>query len=232
MKTFLFLLLFTYIAIADNNLAVINIKSFGLDSILIPIVSERLMFEIQQLNMFNLVERQNLDEVLKEQKIQLSGITDSIIEIGKIFNVNYIMTGSFGKLDEISFFFSLKLINVQTAQIATNYYIIESNFKNFVIVGPKTCLTRLLKLEKTPKTMSVGVKELNVFKDLDITNLNYFRPATIQQKIFIPCVFCSGTGKISKNIGTIMHSYRCPHCQGFKYSGPETNYKLIAGKWQ
>jgi len=227
----LFLFLFTY-TISANNLAVVDIKSFGLDSILAPIVSERLIFEIQQLNMFNLVERQNLNQVLKEQKIQLSGITDSIIEIGKILNVNYIMTGSFGKLDNNSFFFSLKLINVQTAQIATNYYIIESSFKNFVIAGPKTCLSRLLKLEKTPKTLSADVKELDVFKNTQITNLNYCRPVTIQQKTFIPCVFCSGTGKISKNLGTTIHSYRCPHCQGFKYSGPETNYKLIAGKWQ
>ena len=78
----LFLFLFTY-TISANNLAVVDIKSFGLDSILAPIVSERLIFEIQQLNMFNLVERQNLNQVLKEQKIQLSGITDSIIEIGK-----------------------------------------------------------------------------------------------------------------------------------------------------
>jgi len=232
MKTLITLSFFCSILFAKDNIAVINLKPINFESQLVSIVTDKLSFEIQQLGMFTLVERQNIEQIFKEQSLQLSGATDSMVEIGKILDIKYVLTGSFGKLDETLYFFSLKLIDVETAEIATNYFTIESSFKNFVLSAPKTCLSRLLKLEKTPVSKTVNVKELDVFHT-NITHLDFEKSKQNQvARIFMPCVFCSGTGTVWKKMGSTNNPYRCNACMGFKYSGPETGYKLIAGKFQ
>jgi hypothetical protein len=229
MKTILILLFTASFLSAKDRIAVLNLNSFSVDSTKIPIVVDKLYFEIQQTNMFTIVDRQNINKVFEEQRLQLTGVTDSTVEIGRILNVQYILTGSFGELDESSYYFSLKLVNVETAEVATNYFTIEGTFKSFILSAPKTCLARLLKLEDTPQSKPANVKELDVFSTT-IKALNYNRPQETTHQIFVPCMVCGGKGTIYKKLGTTMNPYRCSTCMGFKYSGPETNYQLVAGK--
>jgi len=194
---------------------------------MILILYDRIKYEVKQLDSFYIVERQNLEKIMKEQTLQLSGATDSMVEIGKILNIKFVLTGSFGKLDQTSYYISLKLINVETAEVQTNYFIVESSFKNFVVSAPKTCLSRLLKLEKTPKTTTL-VKDIKTTGRQQITELCNEKSKKIQ-KLFVPCTFCSGKGTIHKKLGNSDVIIQCSYCKGFKYSGPETGYKLIAG---
>lgn len=68
--------------------------------------------------MYNMVDRKNLKEILKEQIFQQSGITKAeyAVEIGKILNVENTIIGTLGKLGK-QFILTFTMINVQTGKI-------------------------------------------------------------------------------------------------------------------
>jgi predicted Zn-ribbon and HTH transcriptional regulator len=125
----------------------------------------------------------------------------------------------------------LKLINVESAKVTTNYFTVESSFKDFVLSAPKTCIRRLLKLDKIPIETKTIQEEKAPETHVSIINYIQKEQHKSEHVLFITCVNCSGTGRVYKKMGTVMSGpFSCPVCKGFKYSGPETDYKLVAGK--
>jgi TolB-like protein len=64
-----------------------------------------------------LVERRQIETVLKEQQFQLSGLTeDEGVSVGRILKADIILVGNVGKLGT-SVVFSARLINVETGKV-------------------------------------------------------------------------------------------------------------------
>lgn len=64
-----------------------------------------------------LIERNQINKVLDELKIQISGLNESsAVDIGKQLNANYILIGTLNKLGS-TIILTTKLVNVETAQI-------------------------------------------------------------------------------------------------------------------
>jgi TolB-like protein len=64
-----------------------------------------------------LVERRQIETILKEQQFQLSGLTeDEGVSVGKILKADVILLGNVGKLGS-SVVFSAKLISVETGKV-------------------------------------------------------------------------------------------------------------------
>ena len=67
---------------------------------------------------FKVLDSANMKKVLEEQAFQNSGCTDSAcaVEIGKLLNMDFMVTGSVMKLGE-NYFVTASMVNVGTAQI-------------------------------------------------------------------------------------------------------------------
>ena len=84
---------------AKEIIAVLDLDQIGLSDQEATILTQRLTTKLISLNKYQVVERNNMDKILKEQKFQHSGCTDSecAVEIGQLLNTDFIILGSVNK---------------------------------------------------------------------------------------------------------------------------------------
>jgi len=86
----------------------------------VDLITDRLNAELFNTNTATIIERNQMDEILKEQGFQKSGAcTDEgcLVEMGQLLGVEQIISGSLGKLGKI-WIINLRVIDVQTGKIA------------------------------------------------------------------------------------------------------------------
>ena len=96
-----FLIYFAFISslFAKDIIAVLDLDQIGLTPQEATILTQRLTTRLIAIDRYQVVERNNMDKILKEQKFQNSGCTDSecAVEIGQLLNTDYIVIGSVSK---------------------------------------------------------------------------------------------------------------------------------------
>ena len=97
-KILLFILLTTSL-FSNDIIAILELEQKGLTKQEAEILTDRLTTELISLDRYQVVERTNMDKILKEQKFQKSGCTDSecAVDIGQLLNTDYIVIGSVSK---------------------------------------------------------------------------------------------------------------------------------------
>jgi TolB-like protein len=102
------------------NIAVINMKNAsGVSSGETEVISDRLRSELFNTGKVNVMERDQMQEILKEQGFQQSGACTNeacMVEIGQLLGVEQLITGSLGKVGSM-FLVNLRVIDVKTAKI-------------------------------------------------------------------------------------------------------------------
>jgi hypothetical protein len=101
------------------NVAVQELKGKGLEQSAASIVSDRLRAEMINTQVFRVMERAEMQTVLKEQGFQQSGACDEsscLVEVGQMLGVDRMVAGSVGKVGGF-YTISLRVINVATAEI-------------------------------------------------------------------------------------------------------------------
>ena len=90
----------------------------GVSAGVVSTVTDYLRTQLVKTNKFNIVTRENMESILKEQQFQLSGCTsqECIVQMGQLLGVRNMFTGSIGKVGSI-YIINLKLINVQSGKI-------------------------------------------------------------------------------------------------------------------
>ncbi|MBN1576975.1 MAG: DUF2380 domain-containing protein, partial [Chitinispirillaceae bacterium] len=105
---------------SKTNYAVVNLKnSAGVTEGESELITDRLRSELFNTGKVNVMERNQMQEILKEQGFQQSGVcTDEacLVEMGQMLGVKIIVVGSLGKLGSM-FMVNIRAIDVQTAQI-------------------------------------------------------------------------------------------------------------------
>ena len=98
---------------AKDIIAVLDLEQIGLSKQEATILTQRLTTELIFLEKYQVVERNNMDKILKEQKFQHSGCTDSecAVEIGQLLNSDYIIIGSVNKFGK-TYALDARLIDV------------------------------------------------------------------------------------------------------------------------
>ena len=83
------------------------------------VVSDRLTTKIVKLKKFKVIDRESLQKVLEEQKLQTSGVVDpeTAKKLGKILGVEAIITGSLTNMSGGMVEVNAKLIRTETAEI-------------------------------------------------------------------------------------------------------------------
>ena len=80
------------------NISCFDFSNNGLKNNDIKLLTDRLRVEIVQLGKYEVVERERIDEIFKEQQLQVSGCVDEcLIEVGKLLGASRIVLGSIGK---------------------------------------------------------------------------------------------------------------------------------------
>ena len=97
-RILLFILLTTSL-FAKDIIAVLDLETIGLNPGEATILTQRLTTKLISIGKYEVVERTNMDKILKEQKFQKSGCTDSgcAVEIGQLLNTDFIVIGSVNK---------------------------------------------------------------------------------------------------------------------------------------
>jgi TolB-like protein len=103
-----------------TNIAVINLKSSsGVTAGEADLISDRLRGDLFNTGKVNVMERDQMQEILKEQGFQQSGACSNeacMVEIGQLLGVEQLITGSLGKVGSM-FLVNLRIIDVKTAKI-------------------------------------------------------------------------------------------------------------------
>ncbi len=81
-------------------------------------VTEFFRGELVMADVFNVIEKENMDKILAEQGFQQTGCTTSecAVKMGKILNTRQMINGKFGKLEN-KYILTVSIIDVETAKI-------------------------------------------------------------------------------------------------------------------
>jgi TolB-like protein len=101
------------------NIAVSDLAGQGIDTPTASVISDRLRSELFNTGIVTVIERSQMQEILKEQGFQQSGCTSDkcAIETGQLLGVKYIIVGSIGHIGH-TYTIASRLIDVSTGQMA------------------------------------------------------------------------------------------------------------------
>jgi len=120
------------------TIAVFDFENNGLKTNEVRQLSNRLESELVKIGDFKVVERSEIDKVLKEQKLQISGIVEEVLlDVGKILGANQIILGSIGKIGSL-YTLSAKLVDVESGELLiTSDFDTEDGLGELLQIGLK-----------------------------------------------------------------------------------------------
>ncbi len=101
-----------------TNIAVTDLAGQGVDQSSTAIISDRLRTELFNTGTFKVIERQSMNDILKEQGFQQTGCTSDqcMVEIGQLLGVAQIVSGQVRKIGGM-FTLNIRMIDVKTGEI-------------------------------------------------------------------------------------------------------------------
>ena len=110
--------LFAQINESPTYVAVLDFEANGVTEAEAKTLTDKLRGELLKTGKFKVIERTQMEQVLKEQGFQQTGCTsaDCAVEMGQLLGVKNIITGSIGKVGQ-TFLISARIIDVGTGEI-------------------------------------------------------------------------------------------------------------------
>ena len=105
-----------------GNLAILPLEANGVEKSISLTLTDLLINNMQSNGCYRVLERSQIDKILKEQGFQNSGAcsaSECAIEMGKLLSIQKMIIGSIGQLGN-SYVINIRLINVQTGEIENN----------------------------------------------------------------------------------------------------------------
>ena len=151
--------LFLSFVFGQKTIAVFDFSNNGLSNNEVFTLTDRLRTELVNVSDYKVVERNKIDDILKEQKFQLSGCVDEcLIEVGKMLGANELVIGSFGKIGNI-FTISARIVDAESGEVVTAIsYDSEYSIENLLKYGMKDCAYRLVD-KKPPFKIKFSLKK-------------------------------------------------------------------------
>ena len=137
MRRYITLLLFIGLVWGQSTtIAVFDFENNGLEPYEVRQLSTRLESELVKVGKYNVVERSKIDEILKEQQLQMSGcVEECLIDVGKMLGANQIILGSVGKLGSI-YTISAKLVDATSGEmVRTSDFDTDKSIGKLLTVG-------------------------------------------------------------------------------------------------
>ena len=138
-------------------LAILDMEPIGLSEMESKVLTQRLTSKMIELSDYTIVERANIDKILKEQKFQHSGCTDSkcAVEIGQLLNADITVIGTVSKFGD-TYTIDSRIINVGNGEaLGSASYTHTGNIDQLVKDGIESVARELLGV-KTPMLKKVS----------------------------------------------------------------------------
>jgi len=142
---------------AREYIAIIDFEGIGVTEDEARALTQRLTSEMISLEVYQLVERSEMKQLLDEQKFQYSGCVDTkcAVEIGKMIGAKYMVVGSISKIDDI-YTIDTRLINVESSEAyASGQYTSQESLSNVLVNGMKSIAYQLCDIEEDAPTISI-----------------------------------------------------------------------------
>ena len=121
---------------SDKELiAVLEMEGTSTEKPQVLALTERFREELLKSGRFTLVDRAQMDSVLKEQALQQTGCTsqECAVQVGKVLGVRKIVTGRVTKIEDTLWLLSATMVDVETAETQrAESYQHEGNFRTLL----------------------------------------------------------------------------------------------------
>ncbi|HMA99353.1 MAG TPA: CsgG/HfaB family protein [Spirochaetota bacterium] len=106
---------------AGHKAGVLEFTSEGVAAVEARVVGKLFRSELVASGFFDVLDRNNMQSILKEQELQSSGCTDQscAVRLGKLLNMEYMIYGSLMKLGQ-NFYINVGIVNVESSRIAAS----------------------------------------------------------------------------------------------------------------
>ena len=130
-------------------LAVIDFEGKGVSEIEASALTDRLRTEISNIGTVKLVERGEMEEILKEQAFQQTGCVSSecMVEVGQLLGVNQIVGGSISQVGR-TFSVNARIIDVETGEIISSVNYDYTGVVDELLISGMRNVSQLLFLEE------------------------------------------------------------------------------------
>ena len=138
-------------------LTVINLEAESISDSEARILTQRLTSKMIELSDYTVVERASIDKILKEQKFQHSGCTDSqcAVEIGQMLNADLTVVGTASKFGD-TYTLDCRIVNVESGEaLGSASFTHTGNIDQLVKDGIESVARELLGV-KTPLLKKVS----------------------------------------------------------------------------
>ena len=100
------------------NVAIMQFETVNLSPIYGQMASDFFRAEIVNANLFNVIERDQVQQILEEQRFQLQGLTDpnTAVKMGKLLNVQKMFIGTISKLED-KYYITMRLVDIENGKI-------------------------------------------------------------------------------------------------------------------
>ncbi|MBN1383922.1 MAG: hypothetical protein JW983_03445 [Elusimicrobia bacterium] len=132
-----------------EKIAVMDIRAYDIDKKIAVMVNEFIRNDLFELGNFELVERSQIELVLKEQKLQMSGILSNkkAVKVGEVVGAKKIVIGTLSRLGE-KYFLVLRIVDVENSVILASRAGECMNDDELKFLS-KRVVSRLIAVEKT-----------------------------------------------------------------------------------
>jgi hypothetical protein len=141
--------------------AVMPLTAQGVDAPSALVVTDALSDQLLREGKVRIMERSQMEKILKEQGFQQSGVcdgTDCALAAGKILAIDRMVVGSLGKLGE-SFTLSVRVVDVATGEVLGSARRMRKGAIDDVIADLLPLVTKDLAFQKQPRTTNPAVAD-------------------------------------------------------------------------
>jgi TolB-like protein len=128
-----------------HNIAVVDLDAFAISVAETQALTNRLRIEFFKTGRFVVLERGQMQNILKEQDFQLSGCTttDCLVEIGRLLNVESIVAGSISRVGQM-YSVEIRLVAVETGKIVAAAVVdMDGSISDLLVKGMKLAATQI-----------------------------------------------------------------------------------------
>ena len=106
-----------------RSIAVMEFEAKGVTPLEASTLTDRFRSELVQTKAFIQIERSRIEQIFKEQKLQMTGTVsdDQLVQIGELLGAELLVVGSIGKLGS-TYTIDLRLVDVQSGEIIASYF--------------------------------------------------------------------------------------------------------------
>jgi len=152
-------------------------------------VSDRIRNEIIKYGDYEVVERDQLNRVIEEQKLQLTGIIDenTAVKVGKILGANYVVIGTYYDKYSSECSLNIRLVEVESGKAISAGSVDEDTYSEMMENGVSNAVTQMLGYNDNSEDDVSSLDEEDLQNNKVVRTSSRFRDILIGDATIIYC---------------------------------------------